>query len=236
MSSAARHTSSMACQVVCSGIVLIANRMLTTLSGLGGELLLDLREAGVGQCRAVREDQRGHRLVATVDGHHDVGGQRVVLDVDHLVGDALPVHLVLQATAVAAPDGAVHRDQVGRQGGGASLAGDRARGTGMVIMPGTPVSTPPVRSCFLRPARCGAVHTAPAPCPGPLRGWTPCRPRPPPTTCSPLSTRSSARSPPRCRGRCTCWRAPAPARPAPSPPGSRTACSAASTCRSGCWP
>ena len=51
----------------------------------------------------------------------------------------------------------------------------------------------------------------------------------PPTTCSPRSTPSSARSPRRCAGRCGCSPAPAPARPGRSPTGSRTASPPAST-------
>ena len=62
-------------------------------------------------------------------------------------------------------------------------------------------------------------------------------PRPrhrPPTTCSPRSTRSSARWPPPCAARSACWPAPAPARPGRSPTGSPTASTRGSTRRSGC--
>ena len=52
----------------------------------------------------------------------------------------------------------------------------------------------------------------------------------PPTPCSPRSTPSSARSPPRCRARSACSPGPAPARPGRSRTASPTACTAASTC------
>ncbi len=69
------------------------------------------RRVGVGAPVAV--DQRRHGLVAAVDGHHDLRGARVPLDVDHVVLDALTVQLALQAVAVATPGGGVHREGAG---------------------------------------------------------------------------------------------------------------------------